>query len=85
MAVETDVLLKLRMVFRDVFDDDELEISMATSKGDIEDWDSVAQVKLVLSIQELFGIRFTTEEVSTMKSVGDFADAIIGHEEDSSG
>lgn len=72
-------LITLKNIFRDVFDDDTLNISETTSQSDIEDWDSVAQVKLVLTIESEFEIRFSTEEVSTLKSVGDFLQAIAKH------
>lgn len=69
-------LVKLRNIFREIFDDDLMSISEETQRGDIEDWDSVAHVKLVLAVEAEFGIRLTTDEVATVKSVGDFLGAI---------
>lgn len=73
-------LIVLRNIFREVFDDDSMTISAETSRNDIEDWDSVAQVKLVLTIESEFGIRFSTDEVSGIKSVGAFIKAIEKHQ-----
>lgn len=79
MGNAMNVTMKLRNIFNDIFDDDTLKISESTSKADIEDWDSVAQIKLVLAIEEEFAIRLTTDEVASVKSVGDFISAIQRH------
>jgi acyl carrier protein len=67
-----DKLSILQRIFCDVFDDDTLKIDMSTSQEEVEGWDSVAQIKLILSIEEEFGIRFQMEEASTTKNVGGF-------------
>jgi acyl carrier protein len=67
-----DKLSILQRIFCDVFDDDALKIDMSTSQEEVEGWDSVAQIKLILSIEEEFGIRFQMEEVSATKNVGEF-------------
>jgi len=79
MAELLNALTKLRTIFRDIFDDDMMSITESTSKMDIEDWDSVAQIKLVLAIEEEFAVRLSTEEVSSIKSVAGFIDVIQRH------
>ena len=71
------VFEKLNTIFRDNFDDDEICLTDATSAEDIEDWDSLEQINLVVAIQEAFGIKFNIEEVNAMKNVGEMADAIL--------
>ena len=66
----------LRNIFREVFDDDELVISDSTSKDNVMEWDSVAQVKLVLAVEDLLNIRFSLVEVTFISSVGDFKESI---------
>ncbi len=66
----------LNAIFRDIFDDPDLNVTETTSSLDIPAWDSVAQVKLVLAIEEEFGVEFTTDEVAGFKCVGDFARAL---------
>jgi len=66
-------------VFREIFDDDALVVTAETTPADVAGWDSVAQVKVVLAIEGELGIRFTTDEVSGFKKVGDFLQAIQGH------
>lgn len=70
------VLLRLNSVFQEVFDDAQLTVTPATSSHDIADWDSVAQVKLVLAIEEAFAVRFSSDEISNIRSVGDFMFAL---------
>ena len=62
---------ELQSVFIDVFDDEDLTISNSMSSDDIEDWDSLNHIVLVLSIEKCFDIRFMTGEVQSLKDVGD--------------
>jgi len=71
------VFEKLNTIFRDNFDDDEICLTDATSAEDIEDWDSLEQINLVVAIQDAFGIKFNIDEVNAMKNVGEMADAIL--------
>ncbi len=71
------VFEKLNTIFLDNFDDDEICLTDATSAEDIEDWDSLEQINLVVAIQDAFGIKFNIEEVNAMKNVGEMADAIL--------
>lgn len=72
-------LAQVQRIFRDVFDDETLRITPDTSQKNLDGWDSVAQVKLVLTLEAELGIRLTTEEVSTIKSVADLLAAIERH------
>jgi acyl carrier protein len=66
------ILSRLENIFQDIFDSPSLHIGEDTAPPNIPDWDSVAQVKLVLATEEHFGIGFTTDEVASLKKVGDF-------------
>jgi acyl carrier protein len=72
----SDTVTQLRAVFRDVFDDEELEIDRSTSAEDIEDWDSLRHVGLVVNIESAFGVKFTSLEVAGLASVGEMIDLI---------
>jgi acyl carrier protein len=74
-----DRLFVLQDVFRQVFDDDTLAVTADTSRNDVADWDSVAHVKIVLSLEEEFAVRFTEDEVSSAQTVGDLLTAIENH------
>ena len=62
----------IQTVFREILDDPELKIDSSTGPNDIPDWDSVVQVKIILALEEAFGIRFTTSEVAESHTVRDF-------------
>ena len=63
---------KLQEVFQDVFDDDSIELFDEMTAMDIEDWDSLMHINLILAIEKAFGLKFTTEEISNTKNVGAF-------------
>lgn len=71
--------IKIRNVFREIFDDEEMIVSDETNRNDIEDWDSVTHIKLVLALEEEFGVRLTLDEVASVVSVGDFRASIHKH------
>ncbi len=64
-------------VFCDLFDDEDIIISEVTVADDIEDWDSLEHINLVLAIEERFGMKFTMGEVTGMKNVGDMIDILM--------
>jgi len=74
-----DPLFVLQKIFREVFDEDDMVVTPQTSRDDVEGWDSVAQVKLVLTVETEFNLQFNEDEVSTMRNVGDFIKAIQFH------
>lgn len=67
---------KLQEIFRDIFDDDSIELFDQMTAMDIEDWDSLMHITLILAIEEGFHIKFTTEEVAQTKNVGEFIELI---------
>ncbi|WP_324270940.1 acyl carrier protein [Fusobacterium polymorphum] len=71
-----DILKKLEVIFRDVFDDENIILTNETTANDIEDWDSLAQINLIVAIRREFKINFDLEEVSKYKNVGDMVSAI---------
>ena len=71
-----DVFEELRGVFKDVFDDDELEITPEMTAKDYEDWDSLAQIQLIVAAERHFGVQFSTQEMNCLKNVGDFSELI---------
>jgi acyl carrier protein len=72
----SNALTQVTEVFQDVFNDNELVVSRATSANDISDWDSVMHVSLIVAIEKSFKIRFTSSEVGRLKNVGDLLDLI---------
>lgn len=71
-----DITKKLQKIFRDVFDDDSIEIFDEMTADDVEDWDSLSHINLINDIEANFGITFTTEEIVSAKNVGEFIELI---------
>ncbi len=74
---ETEILLGLTQVFRDVFDDDDIVLTPETTAADIEGWDSQAHVNLIVAAEVRFGVRFRTAELESLHNVGQFAQLIL--------
>ena len=66
-----DLLEKVTIIFREVFDDPNLVITEATTAADIDGWDSFAHINLVVALEEVFNVSFSTQEFSVWTSVGD--------------
>ncbi len=69
-------LAELNEVFREVFDDEGIDVGRATSAKDIDEWDSLMHVNLVLAVESRFGVRFTSTEVAGLKDVGELTDLV---------
>ncbi len=69
---------KLNGIFRLVFNSDEIDIRPEMTAGDVDGWDSLSHVNLILAVEKGFGIRFTPKEILTFKNVGDLLKAIEG-------
>jgi acyl carrier protein len=67
---------RLENVFRDLFDNPGLTLTRETTAADVEDWDSLNHVNLIVAIEKAFKIRFTTAEVSGLENVGELIDLI---------
>lgn len=71
-----EIYERLNEVFRDVFDDDSIEVDEDTTAADIEDWDSLNHITLIDAVESEFGVHFTMGEVSGMKNVGEMVQII---------
>jgi acyl carrier protein len=71
-----DTLSELRLIFREYFDDDDLIIDRVTSAYDIDEWDSLAQVGLVITMEKKFRMRFSKLDMDRLHNIGDMVDLI---------
>ncbi len=71
-----NILEAMQEIFRDNFDDEELEIVRETCADDIEDWDSLEQINLLTAAEKKFNVKFKLEDVRGLKNVGDLVDLI---------
>lgn len=72
-----EVFKRLTGVFREVFDDGEIELEETTTAEDIEDWDSFEHINLVVAVEEEFSFKIPMGKVVTMKDVGEMVDIIL--------
>jgi acyl carrier protein len=70
------VMEKLTQVFHDVFDDDELVLTPQLSADDVDEWDSLSHIRLILSVQRAFNVMISPAETSRLKNVGELVDLI---------
>lgn len=76
---QEEIYDKLNTVFQDVFDDESITVSAATTAEDIEDWDSLEHINLVAAVEQAFGVKFSMGQVMTMKNVGEMVTIIMGN------
>ena len=74
-----ELFIKLNEVFRDVFDDDDIIVTDATTADDIEEWDSLEHINLLAAVEQEFGMKFNMGQVVSMKNVGEMADIILAN------
>lgn len=61
---------RLQAVFRRVFHDDDLEVVDTTSAEDVDGWDSMAHINLIVGIEKEFGVKFTAADIGSMRNEG---------------
>ena len=74
---EATVLAALTEIFRDVFDDRTLSIGRKTTADDIEDWDSLENINVIVASEKEFSVRFELIELAELEDVGAFIDLIL--------
>ena len=74
---KNEILNKLQDIFRDVFDNEEIELTYETVAEDIDEWDSLAHIQLIKEIEKEFGIKLSSKEILSWDDVGEMIDAIF--------
>lgn len=68
---EQQIVARLKQIFQDVFDVDSLELSAKTTAKDVEGWDSLTHIRLIVTIEKAFTLKFSTAEIGKLHEVGD--------------
>ena len=66
-------------IFQDILDVKKGTVSLKTTSSDIDQWDSVATVNIIVALEEEFGIKFKLEDIQTVKTVQDFVELVQAH------
>lgn len=77
-----EIYKNLDEVFQDVFDDETIHVNDETTADDIEDWDSLEHINLVVAIENKFDIKFNMNEVTSLENVGQMVDIIMERTKD---
>lgn len=68
-----DIYVRLETIFRDVFDDDDLIVTPQLTASDVDGWDSMMNVQLMLSIERAFKVHFSASQIASLSNVGELA------------
>ena len=71
------IIEKINNIFRDVLQNEEINIKYETTANDVDEWDSLSHILLVLEIENNFKIKFTAKEIQDFKNVGDMCEGIM--------
>lgn len=76
--MQREVIIKeLNEIFEDVIDEGAVSLSETTTSKDIDEWDSLTNIQLVVAIEKNYNIKFTSEEITSWKNVGEMIDCIL--------
>jgi acyl carrier protein len=73
-----EILEKLQGVFRNIFDDDTIVLTGNTTANDIEEWDSLNQIKIILACEQVFMCKLNARKINTLENVGQMVDYVAG-------
>jgi acyl carrier protein len=71
MMEEPTIYARLAEIFQDVFDEDSIELTPELSAKDVDGWDSLTHIRLILTIEKAFKIKFSTSEIGKLENVAD--------------
>lgn len=76
MSVE-EIIGQVQEIFKDVLDEDDIELQSVTNADDIDEWDSLNHIQLVVAIEKHFKIKFSSIEIQSYVNVGEMCEGIL--------
>ena len=73
----TEIIADLQPIFSDILDAPDLRLSADTKAADVEGWDSLAQINLVVAIEKRYKVKFALDDLQELNNVGDMANLIL--------
>jgi acyl carrier protein len=76
MLTIDEIMTQTRDIFRDILDNDDIVLTFASTADEIEEWDSLTHIQLIVALEKHFRIKFTTQEITSYRNVGEMAESI---------
>ena len=70
------ILEEMQPIFMDVLDKDSITLNNETTADDIDEWDSLSQIQLILALEKHFKIKLSAKEIMECDNIGDMVDVI---------
>ena len=74
---KNEVLTQVTAIFHDVLDNSDIVLNYNTTAADVDEWDSLNHIQIVVAIEKHFKIKFTTQEIQQWKNVGEICDSVL--------
>lgn len=74
---ESEVYVRMAPIFHDVFDDDSIAVKAETVAADVDGWDSLAHIRLIVALEQAFHVRFSAAEASSFENVSQVVTSIL--------
>ena len=71
MSQKKQILIRLQNIFRVIFDDDSIKLNSNTTAEDIEEWDSLNQIKIILACEKEFSVKLNVREINNFSNIGE--------------
>ena len=70
------VLKEVENIFRDILDEESLNLTRETTANDVDGWDSLTHIQLIVAIEKHFKVKFSSKEILSWKNVGELLDSL---------
>ena len=77
MSQKKQILIKLQNIFRVIFDDDNIKLSSNTTAEDIEEWDSLNQIRIILACEKEFSVKLNPREINDFVNIGEMVEHLF--------
>lgn len=73
---KNEILARVQDIFRDILDEESILLTSETTANDVDEWDSLSHIQLIVAIEKSFKIKFSSREILSWKNVGEMVDNI---------
>ena len=77
MSQKKQILIKLQNIFRVIFDDDSIKLNSNTTAEDIEEWDSLNQIRIILACEKEFSVKLNPREINDFVNIGEMVEHLF--------